>query len=288
MNRPVVLAGIRPMGSMHRGHYFGFLKPLLDRQREARCFFMITDYLTLNAVGGDSIRVQEDVGDLVMDVLASGFDPERSVCFLQSQVPQLGELAILLNHSLRPSAPTGIPRVRDKPDATRQPLTPDSIGDTVLQTADLLVFRPASVFVSPDQRPYVEQARERARRFNREFGPVFPETKCEYGEERVGTDRNVGMSGYHTGRIDVVESAKRVPAKAHGVSMDTGRALPAGTTEPAHLPEPLKSARAKLEGRRSLVRDILHLGGSDARIEGQRTLEMVKEAVGLRYRNLLG
>ena len=282
MNRPVVLAGIRPMGSTHQRRYFGFLKPLLDRQRETRCFFMITDYLTLCAEGGDSRKVQKDIGDLVLDVLASGFDPERSVCFLQSQVPQLGELAIILNHSLRPSVPTGISKVRDKPDATTQTLAPDSIGDTVFQTADLLLIRPTSVFVAPDQRPYVEQARERARRFNREFGPVFPETKCEYGEEYVGTDRNVGMSGYHTGRIDVFESSNRAPAKAHGVSMDAGRALPAGTAEP------FKSARAKLDGRRSLVRDILHLGGSDARIEGQQTLEMVKEAVGLRYGNLLG
>ncbi|MDE2999651.1 MAG: hypothetical protein OXU79_11300 [Gemmatimonadota bacterium] len=287
MNRPVVLAGLRPMGSAHQRDYFEFLKPLLDRQGEARCFIMITDYLSLGAAGGDSRKVQEDVTDLVMDVLASGFDPERGVCFLQSQVPQLGELAIILDHSLRPPAPTGILRVRDRPDATRQPLPSDSIGYAALQTADLLLFRPASVFVAPDQRPYVEQTRQRARRFNREFGPVFPETKCESGEEQVGSGRNIGMSGYHTDRIDVLESAKRVPAKAHGVSMDTGRALPAGAGEPSHLPEPLKSARAKLEGRRSLVRDILHLGGSDARIEGQRTLELVKEAVGLRYGNLL-
>ena len=175
---------------------------------------------------------------------------------------------------------------------------PGNAGYRLLQTADLLLFRPASVLVRPDQRPYVEQARDRARRFNHKFGAVFPETKIQYSEEHVGTDGEIMLDNCLSNGIDVFESAKRIPAKTHGVSMDRGRGLRADPERPDckealtakldPLPETFRAARAKLDCRRSLVRDVLQLGGSEARIEGQRTLEVVKEAVGLRYGNLLG
>ena len=200
-------------------------KPLLDRQREARCFFMITDYLTLN--GGWAIRVQEDVGDLVMDGVGFRSGAKR---LRYSRRCRLGELAIILNHSsaVRSTGPSSGARCNQAAAHTRLKVIP--------------CFRRGSVGVSTRERVRPRSAAVRRRptgeAFQSRFGPVF----SEYGEEHVGTDRNVGMSGYPTARIDVVESASgsgESPRCVHG----HGRALPAGTSGPGPLPEPL-SARA--------------------------------------------
>ena len=98
MKRTIVLTGDRPTGKMHLGHYVGSLRNRFEMQDEFRCFFMIADYQALTTHQDRTGDLATHVQDMVLDYLAAGFDPEKSACFLQSQVPQLAELtAIFFN-----------------------------------------------------------------------------------------------------------------------------------------------------------------------------------------------
>ena len=276
MKRPIVLASVRPMESTILRHLIGFLKQILDRQPEARCFFMIADY---HALIPDRIHPREielNIRHLVTDLLASGFDPERSVCFLQSQVPQLAELAMILDHSIPLPAPMAFPEARRKPDAARRSSTAGFTGYPIFQPADVLLFRPSMVTAGPGQQMRSNLCREAARRFNREFGTVFPLPGFEQSVRANGTRGITGIRVRHSNAVGIADADARVGTKTNGEARKDAEQ------------EPFRIAETQLEGRLSLVGDVLHLGGSEARIEGQRTLEAVKKAVGLRYGILMG
>ena len=124
MRRSIVLAGVRPTERMILGHLIEFLKDLIGREAEARCFFMIADYQALRMDREHPRKMESNVRKLVTDLLAAGFDPERSVCFLQSQVPQLAELAMILHYSIPLPAHAGDPEARRKRDAASRSLDP--------------------------------------------------------------------------------------------------------------------------------------------------------------------
>lgn len=279
MKRPIVLAGVRPTESRNLGHLTGFLKHLLDRQEDARCFFMIADYDALRTDREFPCEIELIIRKLVSDLLASGFDPERSVCFLQSQVPQLGELAMVLNHAIELPAPTGDREARQERDAARRSPKLGVAGSTVFQPADVLLFRPSIVAAGPGQRMRSKLCREVARRFNRKFGTVFPLPGFEQSVRVNGTRGNTGIPIRHPNTVGIADADGNVRTRTNGEAQATRKDADQ---------EPFRIAATKLKGRLSLVGDVLHLGGSEARIEGQRTLEVVKKAVGLRYGNLTG
>ncbi len=269
MKRPIVLAGIRPTEKMNLGHLIGFLKQMLDRKVEARRFFMIADYHALVLDRKHPREIERSVRHLVMDLLATGFDPERSVCFLQSQVPQLAELAMILELSIRLPTPASFPEAKRKP----------TLGFPVFQPADVLLFRPDFVTAGPGQRMRSNLCRETARRFNRKFGTVFPLPGFEQSAQANGTRGITGIRVGHSNAVGIADADGNVRTRTNGEARATRK-------DAEH--EAFRIAETQLEDRRSLVGDVLRLGGSEARIEGQRTLEEVKKAVGLRYGSLLG
>ncbi len=232
----MVLTGERPVG---RRYAFEALKNRFVLQERYRCFFMIADYQALTTHGDRSREIEGHVWERVLDYLAAGFDPERGVCFLQSQVPQLAELTTIFGHLVPLS------RLLEHPEIARSAAsaTCGFMSYPVSQAADILLFRPALVPVGPDQRANVELAQEVAARFNRMYGGVFPIPEGMYGKDRAGTGKDLEL---------------------------------------------FRTRRREFEEKKGLVRDILNLGGSEARVEGQRTLEEVKDAMGLNYKELLG
>ena len=279
MKRPIVLAGVRPTERMNLGHLIGFLKHLLDRQADARCFFMIADFDALRRDREHPRGIELNIRKLVTNLLASGFDPERSVCFLQSQVPQLGELAMILNHAIPLPAPTGDPEAQRERDAARRSPELGSAGSTVFQPADVLLYRPSIVAAGPGQRMRSNLCREVARRFNRKFGTVFPLPGYQQSVRMNGPCENTGIPVGRSIAVGFADADGRVGTTKNGEA----RAARKDAEQ-----EPFRIAAAQLEGMRTRVGDVLHLGGSEARIEGQRTLEAVKKAVGLRYGSLTG
>jgi tryptophanyl-tRNA synthetase len=235
---------------------WGSLKNRFEMQDAHQCFFMIADYQALTTHQERSQELETHVREMVLDYLAAGFDPEKSVCFLQSQVPQLAELTMILSNLVSLPRLLRNPTIKEEMDkmGLEGRATYGFVGYPVSQAADILLFRPRYIPVGPDQRPHIELAQDVAGRFNRLYGDVFPIPEGVYGERLIGCT-----------------TCKEELAMVLNDFLT-----------------PFRERRAEFEQQPNLVRDILHLGCSRARIEGQRTLEMVKEAMGLRYKDLLG
>ena len=188
MSRTIVLTGDRPTGKMHLGHYVGSLKNRFEMQDEFQCFFMIADYQALTTHRDRTEDLEHHVREMVLDYLAAGFDPKKSVCFLQSQVPQLAELTMIFSNLVTLPRLLRNPTVKEEMGkmglGNRVPY--GFVGYPVSQAADILLFRPQYVPVGPDQRPHIELAQEVAARFNRIYGEVFPIPDGVYGTRLKG------------------------------------------------------------------------------------------------------
>jgi tryptophanyl-tRNA synthetase len=258
---------------MHLGHYVGSLKNRFDMQDKHRCFFMIADYQALTTHQDRTSDLESNVRQMVLDYLETGFDPEKSVCFLQSQVPKLAELTMILSNLVSLPRLLRNPTIKEEMEkmGLEDRATYGFVGYPVSQAADILLFRPQFVPVGPDQRPHIELAQEVAARFNRLYGGVFPVPEGLYGQRLGGTDGMSKMGKSYGNAIDITNSDDEVTSRVMRMRTDPGRAR-----------------RAEFGQHPNAVRDILNLGCAKARIEGQRTLELVKEAMGLRYEGLLG
>ena len=272
MKRATVLTGDRPTGRMHLGHFVGSLKNRFAMQAQYRCFFMIADYQALTTHGERSREIEGHVREMVLDYLAAGLDPERGFCFLQSQVPQLSELTTIFSNLVTLPRLLRNPTIKEEMEemGASGRATFGFVGYPVSQAADILLFRPERVSVGPEQRPHIELAQEVAARFNRTYGPVFPILEGVFGERMAGTDGRGKMGKSYGNAIALSDRPEAVREK------ESNRFL-----------EPFRERRSRFEEQPGLVRKILNLGGSEARVEGQRTLEVVKGAMGLDYKQLL-
>ncbi|CAN5775374.1 tryptophan--tRNA ligase [soil metagenome] len=189
---------MQPSGEAHLGNYLGALRQWVQLQEDHECFFCIVDQ---HALTGDFSpeSLPKRVFDLAVSFLAVGLDPERSVIFVQSDVPAHTELAWLFNAV----APVGelerMTQYKDK-SAKMESIPAGLLNYPILQAADILLYRAAAVPVGEDQLQHLEFAREIARRWNARFGAlfgdVFPEPKPILGDAGriMGLDGGAKMS----------------------------------------------------------------------------------------------
>jgi tryptophanyl-tRNA synthetase len=176
----IVLSGMRSTGKLHLGHYFGTLRNWVDLQDRHTCYFFAADWHALTSDYADTSRVAESTLDAVADWIAAGIDPERSVVFVQSMVPEHAELHLILSMI----TPLGwLERVPTYKEQLREVAGKDLgtygfLGYPVLQTADIVLYRAHFVPVGEDQASHLELSREITRRFNGLYGDVFPEPKA--------------------------------------------------------------------------------------------------------------
>lgn len=178
MNSPRrILSGNRPTGYLHLGNYIGALKNWVELQDRYECFFMVADWHALTSDYASPERLEEFSGQMVLDWLAVGLDPERSVLFVQSKVKQHAELNLLLSMLTPLGWLERCPTYKDqiKQLANKDIETHGFLGYPVLQTADIILYKAGVVPVGEDQVPHIELARELVRRFNNFYGEVFPE-----------------------------------------------------------------------------------------------------------------
>ncbi|HZN04565.1 MAG TPA: tryptophan--tRNA ligase [Candidatus Polarisedimenticolia bacterium] len=180
MTRPRVLSGFRPTGPMHIGHLKGALENWVRLQDTHDCFYAICDWHALTSEYADPSRLPEHIEQMGLDWLAAGLDPERSVIFVQSHVPEHAELHLLLSMIVPLSWLERVPTYKEQQEQiTHRDLTNYGfLGYPVLQTADILIYRANFVPVGEDQLAHLELSREIARRFNHLFGEVFPEPQA--------------------------------------------------------------------------------------------------------------
>jgi tryptophanyl-tRNA synthetase len=194
-----MLTGDRPTGRLHLGHYLGSLQNRLRFQEAYKCFFIIADLHMLTTQSGKEhiARVDQHIHDIVLDYLAVGIDPEQSTIFVQSAVPETYELALLLGMLVSVPRLERLPSLKDMArDASLEVMPFGLLGYPVLQAADILLPRAHLVPVGSDNEAHVEVTREIARRFNRQYGRVFPIPEALVGAETtlVGTDGQAKMS----------------------------------------------------------------------------------------------
>jgi len=166
---------MRPTGRLHLGNFVGALENWVALQQDYNNYHLIADYhvLTTNL---DSSHITQDSIDMVIDWLAAGIDPKKSPMFRQSQVKQHTELHLVFSMLITTSRLERNPAVKDQiRDLNIENVSYGHLGYPVLQAADILLYRGDLVPVGEDQVPHVEISREIARRFNNQYGPVFPE-----------------------------------------------------------------------------------------------------------------
>ncbi|MEY3664095.1 MAG: hypothetical protein RLZZ153_277 [Pseudomonadota bacterium] len=187
-----VVSGMRPTGALHLGHYHGALKNWVKLQAQYPCLFFVADWHALTTHYDSPEVIENNIWEMVVDWLAAGIDPQQSVLFIQSRVPEHAELHLLLSMSTPLGWLERVPTYKDQQEklSDRDLATYGFLGYPLLQAADILMYRAAWVPVGEDQVPHIELTREVARRFNHLFGrePGF-EDKAREAIRRLGTKR---------------------------------------------------------------------------------------------------
>src|SRR5690606_18370824 len=184
-----VMSGMRPTGALHLGHYHGVLKNWLKLQNEYQCFFAVADWHALTTHYEDPQDIQKNVWDMVIDWLAVGIDPGKAVLSIQSRVPEIAELHLLMSMVTPLGWLERVPTYKEQKEKLkdRDLSTYGFLGYPLLMTADILVVNADLVPVGEDQLPHLEISRELARRFNHLFGnePGFKE-RAEAAAKKLG------------------------------------------------------------------------------------------------------
>lgn len=171
-----VLSGIRASGRLHLGNYLGAVKGMLELQNnpEYETFYMVADAHSITTPY-NAFLLKEDTKSVVIDYLAAGLDPEKSVIFVQSMVPEHFEMAFYLSTMISVARMQHLPTFKEKVKQYPRDVTMALLNYPVLMAADILLYKAGNVPVGVDQEPHLEIARQIARNMNSKYGTNFPE-----------------------------------------------------------------------------------------------------------------
>jgi tryptophanyl-tRNA synthetase len=180
---------MRPTGSLHLGNYHGALKNWTELQYQYDCYFFVADYHALTTGYDDTAKLEDYTWQMVVDWLSAGLNPAVATIFIQSRVPEHAELHLLLSMITPLGWLERVPSYKDQQEQLKEKdlATYGFLGYPLLQSADILLYRPMYVPVGEDQVAHVEITREIARRFNFIYGrePDF-EAKAERAVKNLG------------------------------------------------------------------------------------------------------
>src|SRR5947208_3324631 len=220
--RKRILSGVQPSGKLHLGNYFGAVRQHIALQDEGECFYFIADYHTLTSIRDTAERVEQETKrkvkpadllreytrDVALDYLALGLDPDKSIFFRQSVVPEVTELAWILstvtNMGLLERAVSYKEKIEKGIEASVGLFT-----YPVLMAADILIYRSNLVPVGKDQVQHIEMTQDMAGKFNRAYGDVFPipDYRLDKESKVIGTDGQK-MSKSYGNTIEIFAEGK--------------------------------------------------------------------------------
>lgn len=217
-----ILTGIQPSGKLHWGNYFGAMKSMFDLQAKGEDMFMfIANFHAMTTVR-DGAALREATRDVALDYLACGLDPEKTVVYRQSDVPEVQELAWYLSCLTPMGLLERCHSYKDKM-AHGFEATHGLFAYPVLMAADILIMNSDLVPVGKDQKQHLEVTRDLAQKFNNAYGEVF-KLPDAYIPESVatipGTDGQKMSKSYHN-TIGLFEDAKSVKKKVMGIVTDS-------------------------------------------------------------------
>ena len=221
-----VLSGIRPTGNLHLGNYFGAMINFLKMQEENKCYFFIADWHALTT-HPDPALLQENINNVLSEYLACGLDPEKSTIYVQSDIPEIAELYLLLNMQAYVGELEKTVSFKEK---ARQ--NPDNVNAglftyPVLQAADILIHNSDYVPVGKDQEQHLEMTRNFAKRFNYRYKVEYfkqPEA-YNFGRELIkipGLDGSGKMGKSEGNCIYLIDEPKIIEKKVKGALTDNG------------------------------------------------------------------
>ena len=221
-----VFSGVRPTGRLHIGNYLGAVKNYVALQDEYECVYCIVDLHALTTLEETS-HLQENIYEALLDLLAAGLDPQKSIIFVQSHVPEINELFTLLGMVTPLGWLLRVPTFKEKARLHPQNINYGLVGYPVLMTSDIVLYKAEVVPVGEDQLPHLELAREIVRRFNEHFGETFPEPQAKLTNFPlvVGLDGKDKMSKSLGNHIELAATAEETAKKVMSAVTDPARKL---------------------------------------------------------------
>ncbi|UPK69220.1 tryptophan--tRNA ligase [Chitinophaga filiformis] len=173
-SKEIVVSGIRSTGYLHLGNYFGAIRNYIRMQETFNCYFFVADWHSLTT-HPDPKDLRANVFRVLAENIASGLDPEKVALYVQSDVPEIAELYLLLNMMAYKGELEKVPTFKDKVRLQPENVNAGLLTYPVLMSADILIHRAVKVPVGKDQEQHLEMARNYAQRFNNRYGELFPE-----------------------------------------------------------------------------------------------------------------
>ncbi|WP_019538457.1 tryptophan--tRNA ligase [Proteiniphilum acetatigenes] len=226
----IVLSGIRSTGKLHLGNYYGALRNFIRMQEENKCYFFIADIHSLTT-HPDPKMLHENVKNVLVDYLAAGIDPEKSVIYVQSDLPETAELYLYLNMHAYLGELSKTSSFKEKARKQPENVNAGLLTYPTLMAADILIHRADKVPVGKDQEQHLEMTRRFARRFNHFYGVEYFKEPVAYnfGEELVkipGLDGSGKMGKSEGNAIYLGESPKEIEKKVKKALTDAGPTAP--------------------------------------------------------------
>ena len=225
VERPRIMSGMRSTGRLHIGHYFGVLTQWIAYTQTADAYFEIADLHALTTSFASPEAIREAREELVLDWLAAGVDPQKATIYLQSGIPEIAELAVLLAMITPVSWLERVPSYKGQIEALGTEIaTYGFLGYPLLQLCDIAIFRGELVPVGRDQLAHLEFGREVVRRFNYLYGDggeilVEPKAILSEAPEILGTDGRK-MSKSYDNAIDLADDADTTTRKVRAMFTD--------------------------------------------------------------------
>lgn len=216
-----ILSGIQPSGALHLGNYFGMMKPALELQEQGEAYYFIADYHSMTSLYNAEERRQNSL-DVALDFLACGLDPQRTVFFRQSDVPEVAELTWILGTV----TPMGLlERCHSYKDKVAKGIAFNFglFAYPVLMAADILIYDSNVVPVGQDQKQHVEVTRDMAIKFNEQYGQTFiiPEPQIRAEVAKVPGVDGEKMSKSYGNTIEIFGDEKQLRKKVMSIKMDS-------------------------------------------------------------------
>jgi tryptophanyl-tRNA synthetase len=221
-----VVSGIRSTGNLHLGNYFGMIKNAIKMQEESKCYFFIADYhsLTTHPKPDD---LHANIKQVLAEYLACGIDPEQSTLFIQSDVPEVCELYLLLNMNAYKGELERTASFKEKVRKHPENINAGLLTYPVLMAADIIIHRANKVPVGKDQEQHLEITRRFARRFNQMYKvDYFPEPDAyNFGSKLVkipGLDGSGKMGKSEGNGVYLFDDPKVIRKKVMSAVTDAG------------------------------------------------------------------
>jgi tryptophanyl-tRNA synthetase len=314
MSKKILLSGVKPTGRPHIGNYFGAMKQFVDLQNDHKCYFMIADYHALNAIQNKE-EMNENILGVVLDYLALGLDPEKSVIFKQSDVPEHTELSWIFNTI------TSMPYLQRShaykdAEAKDHEISVGTFTYPLLMASDILLYDTNVVPVGQDQKQHIEITRDTAQKFNNTFVTEMfklpEELIMEYGATVPGTDGQK-MSKSYKNTIPLFATDEEIEKAVMGIVTDSTGERPENVyrihalfQHPRDLDKlyaehkgkykalkealidelkafikPMRDRRDELAKDMDKVREILLIGGKKARSVASEKMKEIRKAIGV-------